>query len=285
MIRKTEKRLNVNTILRLSEIFKSKSWDIVVDDLNQSSLFNRFCTVLSELSLEQQLLILELTERFTKISSDQYNFHIKKILEQLITDSIVDISKISNIHIAPLIAPEDFGKNKSSLFVQYSFQDQFHYNSHFANKNFQFINGLAVDSSIVNAEGSILFVVDDFIGTGETACSALNYLFEERGVSSEKVIVISIAALNQGISKISELGVRVFASLTFSKGISEFYSENDVLSKRTLMESIENKIKIHRNERFGYGGSEALIKMIRTPNNTFPVFWKEKKERIAPFPR
>lgn len=285
MSRKTEKKLNADTFLRLSDIFNNKSWEIEDDDLNQSSLFNRFCTVLSELTQEQQLLVLELTERFTRISSDQYKDHIRKILDQIVNDSDINISNINNIHIAPLIAPEDFGKNKSSLFVQYSFQEQFHYNSHFANKSFRFSNGLSVDSSLINDEKSILFVVDDFIGSGETACSALNYLFEEKNISSDKVIVISIVALNQGISKISELNVRVFASLTFSKGISEFYPKEDIVSKRTLMESIEDKIKVHKNEKFGYDESEALVRMIRTPNNTFPVFWKEKKGRIAPFPR
>ncbi len=51
------------------------------------------------------------------------------------------------------------------------------------------------------------------------------------------------------------------------------------------MESIEKKIKPHKNEKLGFKSSEALITLIRTPNNTFPVFWKQKKDRIAPFPR
>ena len=51
------------------------------------------------------------------------------------------------------------------------------------------------------------------------------------------------------------------------------------------MESIEEKIKAHDNEKLGYMGSEALITLARTPNNTFPVFWKQKNNKKAPFPR
>lgn len=55
---------------------------------------------------------------------------------------------------------------------------------------------------------------------------------------------------------------------------------------REVMEMIENRIKVRGDFKFGYAGSEALIRMARTPNNTFPVYWlKNKKNPHAPFPR
>ncbi len=52
------------------------------------------------------------------------------------------------------------------------------------------------------------------------------------------------------------------------------------------MEEIEDKMSVKRNYRLGYGQSEALVTMCRTPNNTFPVFWEEKGNmKLAPFPR
>jgi hypothetical protein len=40
---------------------------------------------------------------------------------------------------------------------------------------------------------------------------------------------------------------------------------------------------------FGYNQSEALITLMRTPDNTFPIFWKEHKKSgefyDAPFSR
>jgi hypothetical protein len=52
------------------------------------------------------------------------------------------------------------------------------------------------------------------------------------------------------------------------------------------MEHIEKNLDIPDDYLFGYKKSEALVTMIRTPNNTFPVFWYNKKnEDNAPFPR
>ncbi|MGG4345859.1 phosphoribosyltransferase [Paenibacillus lautus] len=283
--RKKTSILSAERLVQLSQLFSNKSWEIENDDPDLPSLFNRFCILLSELSEPQQLLVLELTERFTRITSDQYKVHIKKILDHLSNDPKLNLTQIKTIYIAPLIAPEDIGKSKSSTFVQYLFTEQFHYISHFADKNVRFVNGLEADSSEINNEQALLIVVDDFIGTGDTACSALNYLLETKKISTDKIIVASIVALSQGIQKIIESGVHVIVSLTLNKGISEHYPITDISSKIEIMETIESQIKVHRNEKLGYGKSEALVSMIRTPNNTFPVFWKEKKGRVAPFPR
>lgn len=284
---KSNRSLSTEKLTRLSQIFIDKSWKIENDNPEDPSLFNRYCTLLSKLTEPQQSLILELTERFTKISLDQYSYHIKQIVDQLAQNSRLNLSQLNNIFIAPLISPEDLklGKVKSSLMLQYAFPEQLAYNVHFSNKNISFVTGLNADSANINNDNSLLLIVDDFIGTGDTACSALNYLFHDKNISREKIIVASIVALNQGITKISELGVQLITSLTFSKGISEHYSLEDRVTKLTLMNEIETKMKVHRNEKFGYGESEALVSMIRTPNNTFPVFWKEKRGRVAPFPR
>lgn len=77
----------------------------------------------------------------------------------------------------------------------------------------------------------------------------------------------------------------MYTHLTFNKGITDNYTEEELSEKLMLMNTIESKIKVHKNEKLGFKGSEALISLIRTPNNTFPVFWKERKGRKAPFPR
>ena len=38
--------------------------------------------------------------------------------------------------------------------------------------------------------------------------------------------------------------------------------------------------------QLGYANTESLVAMIKTPNNTFPVYWYEhKKNSYAPFVR
>ena len=55
------------------------------------------------------------------------------------------------------------------------------------------------------------------------------------------------------------------------------------------MDDIEKRLKVNENYRRGFKESEALVCMLRCPNNTFPVFWSTKKVSgeswPAPFPR
>ncbi|MDP7990387.1 hypothetical protein Q9B79_11385 [Bacillus sp. MHSD_36] len=282
--KKTESELRADVFTKLVEIFKNKSWEIEKGP-NEASLFNRFCSTLSELEYDQQMLILELTERFTRIKFEEYIIYIKKILDNVINNEEIGIKNINNIYIAPLISPEDFGKSKSSTMVQYVIRGITPNIPELAFKRIVYTDGLEVECEQINTEDSILFLVDDFVGTGETASSAIDYLINNKKVDKEKIVILSIATLEVGVCFLQSLGVLIFTALVFKKGISDSYPSKIASEKIALMESIEKKIKPHKNEKLGFKSSEALITLIRTPNNTFPVFWKQKKDRIAPFPR
>jgi len=282
--KKTESELRADVFTKLVEIFKNKSWEIEKGP-NEASLFNRFCSTLSELEYDQQMLILELTERFTRIKFEEYMIYIKKILDNVVNNEEIGIKNINNIYIAPLISPEDFGKSKSSTMVQYVIRGITPNIPELAFKRIVYTDGLEVECEQINTEDSILFLVDDFVGTGETASSAIDYLINNKKVDKKKIVILSIATLEVGVCFLQNLGVLIFTALVFKKGISDSYPSKIASEKIALMESIENKIKPHKNEKLGFKSSEALITLIRTPNNTFPVFWKQKKDRIAPFPR
>ena len=51
------------------------------------------------------------------------------------------------------------------------------------------------------------------------------------------------------------------------------------------MQDLENKFQFKDYVKFGYGQSEGLISLIRTPNNTFPIFWDGENNKNAPFER
>lgn len=76
----------------------------------------------------------------------------------------------------------------------------------------------------------------------------------------------------------------VFYSILKEKGISD--SSRDVAKEILIMEEIEKNIGVKEKFKFGYGRSEALVKMIHTPNNTFPIYWlSNNKNKYPPFPR
>ena len=51
------------------------------------------------------------------------------------------------------------------------------------------------------------------------------------------------------------------------------------------MKNISKMFISNEKMYLGYNDSEGLVSMIRTPNNTFPFYWYEKKKGHAPFSR
>lgn len=282
--KKKHESISAINFARLTAIFMIKSWKIDDGD-NDFSLFNRFCTALATLSDEEQILVLELTEKFTKIDGNNYFDYLTETLNNFIETNRTKLEKIKNIFIAPLLSPKDFGKSKSSTAVQYFLRDIVFTYPDVANKKVSFTDGLEVNSTLINREDSILLLVDDFVGSGGTALEAIQFLESEKNIDKSRISIITIATLEKGEKGLNEKNIPIFYALKFKRGISDNYDRESALEKLSIMESIEKKLRVHKNEKFGYDSSEALITLIRTPNNTFPVFWKQKKGRMAPFPR
>jgi len=278
--------LNVNTLIKLNERFAIQKWE-----REENDLFERFCKMLSGLSEAQQALILELTRDFLKIDLATYPMHIRSALSEI---ESVDFIKAKTVFVMPLLQPEDFGKSKSSTTVAYLFQDpgtKSHYS--IVDKNVFIIHTPEILSrhlDQVNNKDNVLLLVDDFIGTGETATNLLNFLIDEIGVTKNKIVVLALVAQEQGINTIESFGVDVYYSVLRKKGITDSYVSPTKEQFITLMSEIENNLKVNEQFRLGYKGSESLVTLIRTPNNTFPVFWfepklKNKEKVTAPFPR
>lgn len=281
-----QKNLTADILFKLGEVFKKNSWDI--EKNHDNSIYNRFVSVLAELSNEEQKLILELTERFMIIDWTLYPKHFKNLIQIIEKDHSINIAQVSNIYIVPLTNPKQVSNSKSSNIVSYMLKSNkfFKHSSILSNINICYQNDLELCLNI-NNEASIILIVDDFIGTGNTGYAAINYLINEKGIDKSKIFVLSIVVMTHGFQKISSLGVKVFYSLLMNKEISEnkAYDQSQINEKLQLMRQISNKIKAPKNYKLGYQDSEALIQMIRTPNNTFPFFWKDKGGRKAPFPR
>ena len=93
---------------------------------------------------------------------------------------------------------------------------------------------------------------------------------------------------------LNQLGYNVISDIFRNKGMSEKYHGVELKDMIKLMEEIEEILgqdeKFDRDYKFGYKSSEALVSLIRTPNNTFPIYWyntkiSNSKKWNAPFPR
>lgn len=252
------------------------------------SRFNRFCERLCTLDAEEQRLVIELTRRFTAIGGAEYPQLILKLMNCLHSQNLPVFSEVEKVFILPLIAPEDRGRTKSSSVVWYHCREELiRYSPLLADKNVLYYD-IKETSQIKNLKtNELVILVDDFVGSGETAVSAVNWLTDSFGADPKQIVILSIAALEMGIDHVrQEIGVEIYAYYISRKGISDYYSDDQRAGCLKTMKSIENKLKVSSKFRLGYAKSEAMISLIRTPNNTFPVFWKSKGlPSPAPFSR
>ena len=87
-----------------------------------------------------------------------------------------------------------------------------------------------------------------------------------------------------GLKRLNDDGIDVYYWMKRKRGISESTVIQDIPKAAAIMQALEARIDVHPTDRFGYGKSEALVAMDRTPNNTFPVFWKSHQVDGVPWP-
>ena len=286
-MKKSKSNITISLLYETQNIFSEQGWD--KDDVS-STFFNKYCDMLEFFSDDQQELILELTRKFLKIGLAEYISYINKTLSK-IEKSIFD--GCNKIYILPLIRYSDFGKCKSQLYIQYMFKfPEVRKHPVLVDTETKPIVIETLDSlpNNINDTPNMILFVDDFIGSGETAASAINSWITEYGISKNKIKVLSLIAQETGILNIESIGIAVYCFTILNKGISDNYIGNDLEYRLTIMEGIEDFLKVKEGYRFGYNHSEALVSLARTPNNTFPVFWLETTldngvDYKPPFPR
>ena len=280
-----QKELPIQTYNRLLQIFSRKGWPR--NSVVGTGYFDRFCELLKELSDEEQEMLLTLTEDFVWVQEMEYIGYFYPAFDRFIRSLPSEPRR--TIVIAPLLPEADFGKSKSSVIFFYMIKShmpeiQAEYRAQSILHNITMQDNLANFDPAFFPEGSLFCLVDDFIGSGETAVSAIQF-FLDRGISAEQLAVLSLVVLQQGIDYLSQNQIRVLSGLVMGKAITD-RTDGNAEYYRELMQGIETRIKVKPDNTFGYAHSEGLVRMVRTPNNTFPIYWfKNKKNPNAPFPR
>lgn len=135
-----------------------------------------------------------------------------------------------------------------------------------------------------------IIIIDEFIGSGKTLKSRINYL--EKNITGDfKLKCCFIAGIKKTIDSLIEDGIDIYCPLQLDKGISEYYEGHKLTEAENLMLDLELKLAQFINKKdlynysFGYGRAEALYTMEgcngNTPNSVFPIFWwlKDKQNR------
>lgn len=270
--------LSIAQLEKLKNLFAQKQWPIVEEE--GLSVFERFYQTLLLLDDDEQDFLIKLTYRFEHIPLRDYLNYMVEPLKRLRQDA-----GKNNLMFVTCTPKVDVGAVKSSSAVLYqlkgtTLKQHMQLNPKVVIENIQKLPDYTITDS------SIIVLVDDFIGTGETAIAAVDYIHELAPAlkDNSQIVAFSIIALRKGIENLSNIGVKTYCSIEKRKAISEEMVDSDREAATAIMQKIESKLKkLKADYRFGYKGSEALVSMERCPNNTFPVYWLTKN--IAPYER
>ena len=275
-------KLRTNTLFKISKLFESKNWRVENQE-NVSSLFYRYCERLKLLDEDEQDFIIELSQNYERV---ELSIYLESFYESLILLGDEIFEKYENIYIFPLLKPNtNYSKTKSAGFLHYMLDsDEYRWLSENLIVTYRNNNLKRFDS-----ERDFLVFIDDFVGSGDTVIESISAFLDlenfKQIIPVENIRVVSIAAQEFGIENVkANLSIDVITNKVLKRGISDYYDDFEI--KKNFMRQISKKIGIDSDMELGYKECESLITMLqKTPNNTFPVYWKETRNKVAPFPR
>lgn len=273
----------LEAVMEVNKIFKANKW---VEKDEQELVFDGFCNLFLLLDAEQRKLILELTRNYQWITQSEYQ---DKFLQALDTIGADELTKISKIYFFPIIKPEDEHKVKSGEHLLYMVKSYKRLMRKYSHIKFEFPPDFEHLEKLDIKDGELLFLVDDYIGSGETFDFCMEEIDKNPLFTPALIRIVCIAIQEETSINLSAKGYAVHESLIIKKGITDFNVQLDIAHKKSLMREIERHVPGSRSVSLGYNETEALITMMRTPDNTFPVFWKrfrkDGKLIEAPFAR
>jgi len=276
--------MDITSITKLYTIFNNKKW---TDKEGNEIVFSNFCTLLSNLNDTQRELIMDLAERYTWITLSEYQSKIINILNSVEKEKLDSLKRIV---LFPVMKPEDVKKTKSGHTILYMLRAVKPLLLRYKEIEFDEIESYEIikSSKFKLKDTDAVFLLDDYLGSGETIEATIKEFLSNRNIKPEKLNVISIVTQCDSTEFLKKIDVAYYTDLITKKGISDYYKTPELEEKIKIMTEIERFIP-NNHFSFGYNQSEALITLMRTPDNTFPIFWKEHKKSgkiyEAPFSR
>lgn len=263
----------MNNILYATKItnwFVKANWIYPCDQLAIKTFISNG-TALSDTGRQ---MMLDLLDKFYIVEFEQFLSRIMKVLDA-IPQELWD--NIEFIYINRLEDPKDIQNTKSSDVILSLFR-------HRLISNFFTEHGilLRIDKNLREIKNQIsiasekyIFLVDDFIGSGNTAIKCINH-YQDNGIPIQKIKVLTMAAMEEGIHQINDKGVHVYTGLELKKGISDITDKGLREKYTNEMTKLEKDNALPEYLHFGFEQTESLISFIRTPNDVFPVFWSSE---------
>ncbi|KGF51926.1 phosphoribosyltransferase-like protein [Flavonifractor plautii] len=264
--------------LKIDEIFSQHGWP--KDAVNKSSLYKRFIRTYEQLSVEERDLFIKLSRLYKWVSLSEYSDLVVQLLEKAIT-KYYNI-KAQDIWVYPIKKAEHCGVIKSADVVSYlcnAMQTQ--YSDQLYKRKVHVIGSLSeLCTKKSKFKDRPLLIFDDFVGSGKYASEVLDELVST-GIPATNVVICSLFISELGLQQLSSKDCHI-EYIEVAQSIIDKLPEKE----KDLLKHIETSLGVEEDFKFGYGHSANLISLLRTPNNSLPIFWLDKgRSHSAPFPR
>ena len=279
-------KINPQSIIRLYSIFKEKEW---LKYPEFEAFKERVDHLIDHLQATEFDLIIELFERYVWINSNGYHARIRNLFLMFYDAYLID-KDVSTVFLFPILKVNDEGKKKSGHKVLDIIKSIVKNNRKFENVEFIYYSKFEELAQLNLNDNQILMLVDDYIGSGSTLSSTREEISRNDNINNN-YIVLSIIIQEEALNNLENDGINIIFDKMTRKGLTNYYFKDELSENLKLMEKLEDYIPKVRGYRLGYKKTEALVTMERTPNNTFPIFWKDYRHRKdkdiypAPFPR
>lgn|GEM_PF-6239118 len=268
-------KIDIATHSKIVELFQTKGWEI--DEDNKKSLYNRYLTTLKSLKSEDEKeIFLTLSNDYRIIDEKDYTNMLIEILLEVFTDQSKE-----TVYVYPIELNKS--KTKSGKFLSYLFKSiRLNYMDILHKKEFIVLEE-HTDLIKKNLEGKRLLIIDDYVGSGKQCIRCFDEVFKSIVKSNKyrfdkikEVNIISLVANIKGKEYIEER-ISKYDNVSFETALvtgnvsSEYH---DMLMKIGIADKDGSFL--------GYEDTADLITMVRTPNNTLPIF---RKKASSPFRR
>lgn len=283
---KKKKALKPNELERVKDLFVKHAWDI------NTFRFENMCSLGGQMNANEFDLLFELVDRFHLL--DVCNFMDKFLMGYYNSDDEI-FQNAHSIIVTPMKSVDTNGHhevdNKSGDVVFSMFEAK---RSLCEYEDKLVFCKDAFEACAIYQDSDVICFVDDFIGTGNTYLNAYRSFvdyFQKQSATIAKadVFAISAWAMRAGYDYCNRQGLRLFCEEIFEKEISKnpTYTDVEIKCKTKLMLQMEKSYGYRIAEMYslGFKKSEALVSIMgKSPNNTFPIFWKAK-QKLNIFPR
>ncbi|NQE51793.1 hypothetical protein RC52_25445 [Herbaspirillum rubrisubalbicans] len=280
--------LDLQTVGQLEQLWTEKGWEFARPGESEAA-FERFCRMLEHIPLPARELVIELTKTFSVYSLNNY---INLMISAFGKIDALYLKDIEKLVVAPLLNPADdrSGKAKSGHVLPYlAMHGALNTVAELESKEILALASPKEISRYLDDRRTLVILIDDFVGSGATAKAAVWDVEDKLSKERHNLLVVALVGMRHALAFLSDHKIIAVCGEILTKGIAENDFIEDKQAAYAAIDGISADLDIAAEYYRGYLESEALVRLLRTPDNTFPMYWctqkLDKSPWPAPFPR